>query len=41
MPETYKTGEYKGSPTFSVLTGVSKQGEEWALRQWVDKNERK
>lgn len=58
MLETYKTGEYKGSPTFSVLTGVSKQGEEWwftfgvkkaqailenidALRQWVDKNERK
>ena len=30
MPETFKTGEYKGSPTFSVLTGVSaKTGEEW------------
>ena len=29
MPETYKTGEYKGSPTFSVLTGVSQKGEEY------------
>lgn len=29
MPETFKTGEYKGSPTFSVLTGVSKNGEEF------------
>lgn len=29
MPDTYKTDEYKGSPTFSVLTGISRTGEEF------------
>jgi hypothetical protein len=29
MPEKYKTGEFKGKPTFSVLTGISREGEEF------------
>jgi hypothetical protein len=30
MPDTFKTGEYKGAPTFSVLTGINSQsGEEY------------
>lgn len=30
MPDTYKTGEFKGNPTFSVLTGInSSTGEEY------------
>jgi hypothetical protein len=28
MPETCKTGEFKGNPTFSVLTGINKTTEE-------------
>lgn len=29
MPDTYKTGTYQGKDTFSVLTGVSRDGEEY------------
>mgnify|MGYP000888041803 FL=1 len=25
MPDTYKTGEFKGNPTFSVLTGINRK----------------
>ena len=32
MPETFKTGEYKGYPTFSVLTGINKKTDE---EQWL------
>ena len=29
MPDTYKEGTYQGKETFSVLTGLSRGGEEF------------
>ncbi len=29
MPETWKESEFKGQPTFAVLTGVGRGGEEY------------
>lgn len=29
MPDTCKDGDYKGKPTFSVLTGIGRGGEEY------------
>ena len=28
MPDTFKEGEFKGNPTFSVLTGINSKTEE-------------
>jgi hypothetical protein len=29
MPDTFRTGNYQGKPTFGVLTGISKDGQEF------------
>ncbi len=37
MPEAIKEGEFKGKPTISILTGVSRSGEEYWLTMGLAK----
>jgi len=37
MPDTVKEGEFKGKPTISILTGVSREGQEFWLTMGLAK----